>query len=66
MWNLKYGTSEPIYITDTENRLMVAKGKGGGSGMGWKFGVSRYKLLHLEWINNKLLLGTTSNLLGET
>ena len=36
MWNLKYGTNEPIYRTETDstdihNRL-VAKGKGGGSG----------------------------------
>ena len=37
MWNLKYGTNEPIYKTETdsdiENRLVVAKGEGGGSGM---------------------------------
>ena len=25
----------------------------------WKFGVSRCKLLHLEWINNKVLLHST-------
>ena len=30
---------------------------GGGSGMDWAFGVnSRYKLLHLEWIDNEVLL----------
>ena len=33
MWNLKYNTNEPIYKTetdtDTENRLVVAKGDGG-------------------------------------
>ena len=28
----------------------------GGSGIDWKFGVSRCKLLHLEWINNDILL----------
>ena len=32
MWNLKYGTNEPIYETETimdiENRLVVAKGEG--------------------------------------
>ena len=37
MWNLKYVTSEPIYETETkigeiENRLIVAKGKGGRRG----------------------------------
>ena len=25
MWKLKYDTNEPIYETDTENRLVVAK-----------------------------------------
>ena len=34
MWNLKHGTNEPIYrtqtVTDMENRPMVAKEVGGG------------------------------------
>ena len=34
MWNLKYDTNELIYETETvsdiENRLVVAKGRGGG------------------------------------
>ena len=29
--------------------------------MDWEFGVSRCKLLHLEWINNKVLLYSTGN-----
>ena len=29
--------------TDVENRLVVAKGERGGSGMDWEFGVSRCK-----------------------
>ena len=38
MWNLKYGTNEPIYkiekrLTDMENRFVVAKGVRGESGM---------------------------------
>ena len=44
---------------------MAAKGDGGG-GMDWEFGVSRRKLLYLEWINNKVLLyskGTLFNIL---
>ena len=41
MWNLKYGTNEPIYKTETrlkdiENRVVVAKG--GGVGWGWGVG----------------------------
>ena len=38
MWNIKYDTNEPIYETetDTENRLVVAKGEwtGGRDGLG--------------------------------
>lgn len=44
-----------------ENRLVVAKGAGGVSGVDWKFGVSRCKLLHLAWINNEVLLYSTEN-----
>ena len=32
------------------------QGRGGKSGMDWEFGVSRCKLLHLEWISNEILL----------
>ena len=34
---------------------------GGGGGMGWEFGISRHKLVHTEWINNKVLLCSTGN-----
>ena len=51
VWNIKYGTNEPIYKTDTdsdrENRFVVAKEEWGDSGMDWEFGVSRCRLLHL-------------------
>ena len=59
------GTNEPIHRTETDsdivNRLVVAKGSGGGRGMDWEFGVGRCKLLHLEWINNKVLMYSTGN-----
>ena len=65
MWNLKYGTNEPIYRTETdsqtENRLVVAKGEGGGGGMDWEFGISRCKLVYIGWINNQVLLYSTGN-----
>ena len=65
MWNLKYDTNEPIYKTnrlaDIENSLVVAKGKGSRGGMDWEFGISRCKLLYIEWINNKVLLYSTGN-----
>ena len=40
---------------------MVAKGGGRGSEIDWEFGVSRCKLLHLEWISNEVLLYSTGN-----
>ena len=49
MWNLKYGTNELIYDTETdiENRGVVAKGEGSGEGKNWEFGISRFKLLYI-------------------
>ena len=45
MWNVKCRMSEPVQnrnrLTDRENRLVVAKGVGEGSGMNWEFGVNR-------------------------
>ena len=48
---------------DTENSLLVARGGGGGSGMGGKFGVRRCTLLHGEWMRFGVLLSPVS---GET
>ena len=48
-------------ITHMENRLMVAEGEGGGSGMDWEFEVNRCKLLPLEWISSEILLYSTGN-----
>ena len=46
------------------NRLVVAKGEGVGGGMDWDFGVSRCKLVYIEWINSKVLAqGTRFNIL---
>ena len=33
----------------------------GGGGIEWEFGVSRCKLLYIEWINNKALLYSIGN-----
>ena len=35
--------------------LVVSKGVGVEEGLYWEFGISRYKLLYREWINNKVL-----------
>ena len=41
---------------------LYLQGEGrGGNGMDWEFGVSRCKLLHLEWISNEILLYSTGN-----
>ena len=64
MWNLKYDTNEPIYKTEIDSQTeqtVVAKGEGGGGGRDREFVVSRCQLLHIEWINNKVLLYSTGN-----
>jgi len=66
MWNLKYGTNEPICKTETdsqdrENCLVVAKGEGGGIMMDGEFEVGRCKPFHLEWISNEVLLHSTGS-----
>ena len=50
-------------LTDIDNRLVVAKGDGGGSGIYWEFGVGRCKLLYLEWnyIHMELHIYSTRN-----
>ena len=40
------------------SRLTIFKG---GNGMDWESGVSRCKLVHLEWISNKVLLYNTGS-----
>ena len=46
---------------DIENRLVVAKGEGVGGGMEWEVGISRCRLLYVEWISSKALLYGTEN-----
>ena len=53
LWNINR-------LTDIENRLVIAKAVGVG-GMVQKIEASRGKLLHIEWINNKVLLYKTEN-----
>ena len=66
MWHLKYGTSEPYLqnrnrLTDTKNRLVVAKGNSGEAGWMESLGLVDHKLLHIEWISNEVLLYSTGN-----
>ena len=62
MWNLIYGTNELIYKTETDSQTqktdvwLPREGGGGVGGTEVEFGVSGYKLLHLERISNEALL----------
>ena len=38
----------------TDFRLLMGRGHGGG--MNWEFGISRCKLVYIEWINSKVVL----------
>ena len=40
---------------------MVATGEESWGGMDWEFGISRCKLLHIEWMTNKVLLYSTGD-----
>ena len=44
-----------------ESKCVVAKEGGDKGGMDWEFEISRCKLLHIAWINNKDLLYSTGN-----
>ena len=52
---LNYDRNKPIYETETrkQTRLVVAKVEGAGRGMKWEAGVSRWKLLDIDWINSR-------------
>ena len=65
MWNLKYGTKEPIYKQKQPHRhgeqTYSCQGSGGGSGMAEEFEIGGFKRLHLEWTSNEVLLYSTGN-----
>ena len=64
--NLKHGTDELIYETERDSQtqrtdLWLPRRWGDGGGKDWEFAVSRCKLLHTGWINNKVALYSTGN-----
>ena len=66
MWNLKYDPNELIYKTETESQtektyLWLPKEEGSGGRMDWEFGISRCKLLYIQWMKNMVLLYSTGN-----
>jgi len=42
-------------------QICGCQGRRGRGRMDWEFGVSRHKLLYIEWIDNKVLLYSTGN-----
>ena len=54
MTQMNLSTKEKQIHRHRKNRLVVAKGERGGGGIDLEFGVSRCKLLHIEWMNNKV------------
>ena len=53
MWNLKYETNKPTKKQKKthRHREQTCGCQGGGGGMDLEFGVSRCKLLHVEWMS---------------
>ena len=52
----------PIKQKQTQRHGEQTRGcQGAGSGMDWEFSINRCKLLHLEWIDNKVLLYSIGN-----
>ena len=48
-------------VTDSHTQRMdlwLPRGRGGGRGVNWELGISRYKPVYREWIN-KVLLNST-------
>ena len=57
--NLSTGKKKKTY--ELGEQTCSCQGGGGGSGMDLESGVNRCKLLHLEWLSNKILLYSTGN-----
>ena len=65
MWNLKYGTDEPIYKTETDSQTRRTDlWLPSGSGREWdELGVwdKEMQTITLEWISSEILLYSTGN-----
>ena len=56
-------TNELFYETEIDSKtqridLWLPRGKGIKGGMDWDFGISRCKLLYIEWVNRAPLYST--------
>ena len=57
MWNLKDNTKECKQTHRHREQTCVCQ----GGEKDWEFGISRYKLLYIGWINNKVLVYSIGN-----
>jgi len=53
--------TEKIQNHRYREQTVITSREGFGAGVEWEVGVNRYKLLHIELINNKVLLCSTGN-----
>ena len=58
-WIEEAGRLQPLGFRDKEQTCSCQGGTGGG--MDCEFGISRCKVLRIEWINNMVLLHSTRN-----
>ena len=61
--NLKYDTNRLYDKAETDPQI-ERRGcgcQGGGGRIDWEFKISRCKRLHVQWVNNKVLLRSTGN-----
>uniref|UniRef100_A0A4X1SP96 Uncharacterized protein n=1 Tax=Sus scrofa TaxID=9823 RepID=A0A4X1SP96_PIG len=64
IWNLIYGTNEPLHRKENHGlgeKTCGCQGGGGGSGTDWELGANRFRLLLWELISNEILLCSTGN-----
>ena len=63
MWNLKYGTNEPVYKTETDSQTCGCQGSGGTGSLG----LTNYYIQNGQAIRSYCVAqGTISSLLGQT
>ena len=60
MWQMNLSAKQKQTHRHREQTFGCQGGEG-GNGMDLKFGVSRCKLIHLEWISNEVLLYSTGS-----
>ena len=58
---LDFHKTSLYFYRNKQHREQTCGCQGGRGGMDWEFGISRCKLLYIDWIDNKALLYITEN-----